>query len=87
MKVLRIVSAYDVGKAVSPKMVEQQIEGGLITGIGSTIYEGIALDVGAVLNPSFVDYHIPSTAALSNNEKSAVMIVEASVQEGLLGAK
>ncbi|GAG83011.1 unnamed protein product, partial [marine sediment metagenome] len=39
VKVLKIVSCYDVGKALNPACVEGQMEGGSIQGMGYALYE------------------------------------------------
>ena len=39
VKVLRIVAAHDVGKAINPTLVEGQIEGGIAQGIGMALME------------------------------------------------
>ena len=38
-KVLRIVAAHDVGKAINPTLVEGQIEGGIAQGLGLALME------------------------------------------------
>ena len=40
----RYVIAYDVGKAVNPKLVEGQIAGGLAQGIGGALLEEFRYD-------------------------------------------
>jgi aldehyde oxidoreductase len=39
VKVLRIVAAHDVGKAINPALVEGQIEGGIAQGLGLALME------------------------------------------------
>ena len=39
VKVLRIVAAHDVGKAINPMLVEGQIEGGIAQGLGLALME------------------------------------------------
>jgi carbon-monoxide dehydrogenase large subunit len=60
VKVLRVASAHDVGKAINPLNVTGQIEGGVVMGLGYALYEELAFDGGKVTNPSFADYKIPS---------------------------
>ncbi|MCL5960163.1 MAG: molybdopterin-dependent oxidoreductase, partial [Chloroflexi bacterium] len=87
VRVDRIVSAYDMGRAVNPKLCEAQIEGGIGMGIGSALYEEMVLDNGTVLNPTFMDYKIPTTLEIPSGEKVKAMIVEAPHSEGPFGAK
>ena len=87
IKVLRCGMACDVGKAINPKIVEGQIEGGIGIGIGSTLYEEVFLEQGQVLNTSFGDYHIPTTLDMPRGKNSKALIVEALESEGPFGAK
>lgn len=49
--------AYDVGRAVNPKMVEGQIVGGLAQGLGGALYEQFNYDAaGQPLSTTFADY-------------------------------
>jgi CO/xanthine dehydrogenase Mo-binding subunit len=38
-KVIRVVAAHDVGKAINPQQVEGQIEGGIAQGLGLALME------------------------------------------------
>jgi carbon-monoxide dehydrogenase large subunit len=86
VKLLRFVSATDPSP-INPKMVEAQVEGGAVQGIGSTLFEEVLLDNGIVTNPDFVDYKIPGTMDLPNNDAFETMIVPLPHQEGPFGAK
>ena len=44
VKILKIASAHDVGKAINPQACEQQIEGALGTGIGAAMMEEMRFD-------------------------------------------
>jgi len=60
---LRYTAVQDVGKAIHPGLVEGQMEGGTVQGIGWALYEGYQYDErGHLLNPSFLDYQIPTAA-------------------------
>jgi carbon-monoxide dehydrogenase large subunit len=60
VKVLRIVAAHDVGKAINPTLVEGQIQGGVAQGVGGALYERMAYDEnGQLLNASFMDFLMP----------------------------
>jgi len=87
VKVLRHVMACDVGKAVNPKIVEGQIEGGIGMGIGTSIYEEVVMNQGAVVNASLTDYHIPTSLDMPRYEDSKAIIVEVADPEGPFGAK
>ncbi len=84
MKVLRIVSAHDVGKAINPMACEQQIEGALGTGIGATLMEEIRFDKGKTLNPNFADYKMPTSLDIP---EIVPILVETIHDQGPFGAK
>src|SRR5262245_1678455 len=56
----RYAIAYDIGKAVNPKLVEGQIAGGLAQGIGGALLEEFRYDEAAEpLSVTFADYLMP----------------------------
>lgn len=85
VKVLRVAGAFDA-KPINPKLVEQQIEGGIGQGI-SLVYEQVALENGVVINPNFVDYKMATMTSLPSNENSAPIIVPTPHRDGPFGAK
>lgn len=61
IQIIKIASAFDVGQAINKKLVEGQIMGGVLQGIGSAIIEGYKFSPdGRLLNPSFTDNKIPT---------------------------
>lgn len=60
IKVLKVAACWDVGKVVNPTLIEGQVEGAIVQGMGSALYEEIKLKDGKFLNKSFTDYKIPS---------------------------
>jgi xanthine dehydrogenase D subunit len=60
VRVVEIVTAQDVGKAVNPQAVVGQIHGGTAQGLGLALMEEIQVTDGLVRNPSFTDYLIPT---------------------------
>ena len=57
----RYAIAYDIGKAVNPKLVEGQIAGGLAQGIGGALLEEFLYDEnGEPLSVTFADYLMPT---------------------------
>jgi CO/xanthine dehydrogenase Mo-binding subunit len=57
----RYAIAYDVGKAVNPKLVEGQIAGGLAQGVGGALLEEFLYDDnGEPLSVTFADYLMPT---------------------------
>lgn len=62
VRVTRLVAAHDVGRAINPLGVEQQIEGGVVQGIGAALFEQNLVDpaTGVPINSNFLDYRMPS---------------------------
>jgi CO/xanthine dehydrogenase Mo-binding subunit len=84
IKVRRIASAHDVGTTLNPIGVSGQINGGVVMGLGYALHERLQFDEGKVINPSFMDYKIPS----SHEIPEIVSIpVEVPLPEGPFGAK
>ena len=63
--ILKIASAYDVGKAINPELIRGQCIGGMVQGLGTALCEGYIYDQqGHLLNPSFTDNKIPTSKDL-----------------------
>ena len=63
--ILRYTAFQDVGKAVHPGYVEGQMQGGAVQGIGWALNEEYVFDVeGRMMNPSFLDYRMPTSLDL-----------------------
>ena len=83
--ILKIASAYDVGKAINPDLVLTQIEGGAVHGMSSA-FEGLRFDqAGRVINNSFVDYKIAT--AMDAPKEIHGDIVETALEDGPWGAR
>src|SRR4029077_11356920 len=84
-KVLRAWSACDVGRAINPQMVEGQIEGAFVQGLGFALFEEMVWNGGQIANPTLMDYKIP-TFVEAPSEFQAI-IVESNEKSGPFGAK
>jgi len=84
IRVLKMVVADDVGKALNPMLLEGQLEGGIAQGLGYGIYENLILEKGRVMNPTFLDYKIPT---VKDMPEIKVEMVETHDEEGPFGAK
>ena len=84
VSVVRLVAAHDVGKAINPLVVEGQVEGGLANGLGYVLMENILVDRGRVLNPSLVDYKVPTAEDVRGLQ---VELVECPEPTGVYHAK
>jgi len=60
VEIVKYSSVNDIGRIVSPAIVQGQIEGGAVQGIGQALCESLAYDAnGQLLTGSFMDYAMP----------------------------
>jgi CO/xanthine dehydrogenase Mo-binding subunit len=79
------VIAQDVGKALNPALVEEQMHGGTAQGIGWALLEELAYDDdGQLRGGSFAEYALPSSDLVPPIE---TLIVEVPAPDGPFGAK
>jgi CO/xanthine dehydrogenase Mo-binding subunit len=63
--ILRYTAVQDVGTAIHPAYVEGQIQGGVAQGVGMALSEEYFMgDAGRILNPTFLDYRMPTALDL-----------------------
>ncbi|MHB8567271.1 MAG: xanthine dehydrogenase family protein molybdopterin-binding subunit [Nitrososphaerales archaeon] len=61
IKLLKYISVNDCGTIINKDIVEGQIQGGTMAGIGGAIYEEFSYDAeGQLLGSSFMDYLVPT---------------------------
>jgi CO/xanthine dehydrogenase Mo-binding subunit len=60
VQITRYVVAQDVGRAINPQMLEGQIHGGVMQGIGYALFEEQRLVDGRVLEDSLETYRLPT---------------------------
>ncbi|MCJ7595634.1 MAG: xanthine dehydrogenase family protein molybdopterin-binding subunit [Desulfobacterales bacterium] len=60
VRILRIAGAHDCGQAINPMHAEGQLEGSAFQGLGQSLYEELILENGQVMNPSFLEYKVPT---------------------------
>lgn len=82
-RIARIIAAHDVGRAINPKNIEGQVEGGVIMGLGSALREGLVYEQGLVKN------RFGTLGLLRANEipEIDVRIIEKNQSELAYGAK
>jgi CO/xanthine dehydrogenase Mo-binding subunit len=80
VKLLRLVAAHDVGKAINPTLVEGQIEGGAAQGLGLALMEEFFPGRGENLH----DYLIPTAGDMPPVES---ILIEDASPVGPFGAK
>jgi CO/xanthine dehydrogenase Mo-binding subunit/aerobic-type carbon monoxide dehydrogenase small subunit (CoxS/CutS family) len=61
VKVLQIIAAHNVGKAIHPENVLGQIYGGIAMGLGMALTERFEINEGLPLTTNFHEYRIPKT--------------------------
>lgn len=60
VKLKRFIAVDDVGNVINPMIVEGQIHGGVVQGVGQALYEGAEYDQnGQLTNGSYMDYCMP----------------------------
>jgi carbon-monoxide dehydrogenase large subunit len=60
VKLLRYVAVDDCGKVINPMIVQGQIHGGIVQGVGQALWEGAVYDdQGQLLTGSMMDYAVP----------------------------
>jgi CO/xanthine dehydrogenase Mo-binding subunit len=80
-----IGAAQEVGKAIDPRSVEGQIEGGIAQGIGLALMEEIQTHDGLITNASFTDYLIPTTLDMPPVETALIEDPEPNAPYGVKG--
>lgn len=84
VSVLRVFAAHDVGRAINPMIIEQQIEGAVVQGMGYGVMEEVILEKGITKTPSFTKYLVPTVLDAPAID---ISIVEEPVERGPFGAK
>jgi xanthine dehydrogenase molybdenum-binding subunit len=84
VRVLKIISAHDVGRALNPMAAEGQIHGGIHMGLGYALSEELIIRGGQVLNPQFMEYAL---FLASDMPEIDVHLIETVDAHGPFGAK
>jgi aerobic carbon-monoxide dehydrogenase large subunit len=85
VKLLRHWVIEDCGRIINPMLVDGQLRGAVVQGIGSALYEEILYDEnGQLLNGTFADYLVPMSAEMPDIE---IRHVETPTETTGLGAK
>jgi CO/xanthine dehydrogenase Mo-binding subunit len=73
VRLLDVVSANDVGKAVNPQQVQGQIEGGVVQAAGYAILENFVQKDGYVLTQHLSTYLIPTVLDTPERVQSVIL--------------
>ena len=84
VEVLNFTAAHDLGRAINPLLVEGQIEGGAVQGIGWSLMEDLQFENGKIVNPNFHDYKM---LTIKDIPKFSPLLIETIDPNGPFGAK
>jgi CO/xanthine dehydrogenase Mo-binding subunit len=93
VRLKKFISVADVGKAIHPEHCVAQEEGAAMQGIGHTFFEQLIYDNGQLINPSLVDYRVPTfsdvpeefhTALVENGDGPGPFGVRGMAEGGIL---
>lgn len=85
VKLLKHWCVEDCGRIINPMLVDEQIRGGIVQGIGGALYEECLYDgEGQLLNANMADYLVPMAAEMPD---MVIGHVETPTKESVLGAK
>lgn len=84
VRVIKLVSAQDVGQTINPLSLQGQMDGAALMGLGLSLWEELRFDGGRVANPNLMDYRLPTALDSVKGENT---VVECASPTGPFGAK
>ncbi len=84
VRLIDLVVADDLGRAINPLAAEGQIHGEVAQGLGYALFEHAVLDEGQFVNGNLADYNLPKAEGLPNLTS---ILVESMDPHGPFGAK
>ena len=84
VRVLKVIAAHDVGRALNPLTLEGQIEGGIVMGIGNALIERFILEDGQPWTDTMARCRIPG---IRHAPEIVSHLVEHPLSTGPYGAK
>lgn len=85
VRVCRVISVHDVGRAINRQQVEGQIEGCLAQAIGYALLEDLKTRDGVILTPHLSTYLLPT--AMDMPEEIIPVVLELADTQGPFGAR
>jgi CO/xanthine dehydrogenase Mo-binding subunit len=73
IRVIRVTTVDDVGRAVNPQMVQGQVEGAVVQALGWALMENFQTRDGQVLTPHLSTYLIPTSLDLPDEAVSVLL--------------
>ena len=87
VKLLKHFCVEDCGTVINPQLVDEQIRGGIVQGIGAALFEHCLYDAeGQMLNANMMDYLVPMAAEMPDIEVGHVVTPTADSELGAKGA-
>jgi xanthine dehydrogenase molybdenum-binding subunit len=84
VRVLKVVAANDVGRAINPRAILGQVEGGVVMGMGYALTEELVLEEGHPTNANLRRYRL---VRCPDAPQVLAILVEAPAEQGPYGAK
>lgn len=86
VSVINYLAAHDIGRAINPLLVESQMDGSAVQGLGFALKEDFVLDqtTGELLNDTLLTYTAPTVMDVPDME---TLMIEEPFEKGPLGAK
>ena len=84
VEVLEYVAAHDVGRAINPLLLEGQVYGGVVMGLGYALTEEVVHQNGKNMNANFRDYKLFTA---KDAVKIKAPVIETIDKDGPFGAK
>jgi len=86
IEIVNMITALDAGKVLNPVLAREQVIGGVVQGLGSTLFEGLRFDDdGHLLNGSFTDHKIPTAKDIPRRMQQ--IFIETPQPDGPYGAR
>jgi nicotinate dehydrogenase medium molybdopterin subunit len=81
VRLLRAVTVHDCGFPVNPMLVQGQIEGQVSMALGHAFLEEVLMENGRTLNPSWLDYRMPTIHEMTESQDIDVITEQYTVGE------
>lgn len=85
VELLRATFAQDAGRAVNPKLLEGQMDGGFAMALGYALFEDLDLNEGVIHNNKFSKYLIPTAMDMINIKNIIIEDPESTAPYGAKG--
>ena len=85
VRVEHLAVSGDVGRAINPALVRQQLSGAAVMGLGHALFDELVFDQGQIVNGTLLDYQLPSVKDMP--DRLTPIVVEAPHRTGPFGAK